>query len=218
MKYVKPLQLFMEMRKPKANYSVIGLVNTARHVCMSIVSSDGGTMPLDDHPRKTECTVERLSHYQDELNDRQKLLGIVVGKNRVGAPMNILVDNLCKTGKFKSLKYTYWVDNIMSVGAPLDMLLDDLCKPVTQSSLHDCRRSNTVYRRPDSEFNLNLRTCRDTLGHLSLNYTKGFSSFRMLLGYMDFCQTFVERRKGDVIFIPSDEENSDDEEDEEAPK
>ncbi|KAK1551432.1 hypothetical protein Q3G72_035463 [Acer saccharum] len=115
MKYLKPLTLFKESLK---NYSVLfGLSVCDKHVGLAISTEfKTGAYPYLAHPRDEnflDTLVNRIeTHISEDSGNLGCLDGIIVGKNPVG-----LIDEMCKTGKFKDLKYTYWEDNIASMRA-----------------------------------------------------------------------------------------------------
>ncbi|TXG64333.1 hypothetical protein EZV62_011327 [Acer yangbiense] len=110
-KYMKPLQLFGETMKrtyymPSAVFLGLNFTDEYASVAMSddcyFLATLCGIFPRD------ETLLDKLGC---------ELEGIIVGgNNSVTPPVNIhnFMDDLCKKGKFESLKYTCWNDNMQS--------------------------------------------------------------------------------------------------------
>ncbi|KAK1553041.1 hypothetical protein Q3G72_027708 [Acer saccharum] len=123
MKYLNPLSLFIEVLKTKSfeSKSLLGLQLTEKYVDLAVSDSDNKVaVPLSSLNR------QRIDFYlmADKLQiliSKHNLMGIVVGNpsRRTLEKLNCVAnkaffDELCKTGKFEGLKYTYWDDLISS--------------------------------------------------------------------------------------------------------
>ncbi|TXG62313.1 hypothetical protein EZV62_013676 [Acer yangbiense] len=138
MKFLKPLKFFEESVKSSSTV-LFGLSVCDKHVSLSISNGIKMSAFLFGYwPRDENCLdklVNSIEGYMSkESGDpgREDVDGIIVGKNPVG-----LIDEMCKTGKLKDLKYTYWEDNITSKRA-------EFTSKYHMDVLGRCRRPATV--------------------------------------------------------------------------
>ncbi|KAK0601768.1 hypothetical protein LWI29_027256 [Acer saccharum] len=127
-KYLKPLQLFQESRMRGTVF--LGLNFTDKFVSLSIsdrfksYATEFGAFPRDE--RILDNLVDKVQEcVSDEYNT---LEGIIIATKLypVGPLVNIhtLMEDLCKKGKFESLKYTCWKDNTASRRTDVECNLD----------------------------------------------------------------------------------------------
>ncbi|KAJ7944913.1 Polynucleotidyl transferase, ribonuclease H-like superfamily protein [Quillaja saponaria] len=116
MRYVKPLNLFRDLRKttPKQG-RLLGLDVGDKYVGLAVSDTHNIiASPLSVLLRKKSNIDLMASDFQSLISELS-LVGFVVGypfdKQR-GSPdavqVKVFIDDLCETGKLEGLKYTYW--------------------------------------------------------------------------------------------------------------
>ncbi|TXG55476.1 hypothetical protein EZV62_020732 [Acer yangbiense] len=113
MKYLKPFKLFESLKGNSG--MLLGLTVIDNYV--SLAMSNRYRLYAHEYCCciRDENIVPTLVQVFRSCISGFTLVGIVAGKNPVGPPVNILIDDICKTGKLEGLlKYTYWEDNIRS--------------------------------------------------------------------------------------------------------
>ncbi|KAL5757458.1 hypothetical protein ACOSP7_020069 [Xanthoceras sorbifolium] len=135
MKYVKPLQLYQEYKQayltlPCSCVHLIGLHVDNKYVRSAfsyhfirgtnIIEAE----PQGQWPRRTNNIADKLQ----ELIKEHRPMGLVVTIPDIklmdihnGVDPKVFIDDMCKTGKFEGVKYTYWNMAFMSKDAELSV-------------------------------------------------------------------------------------------------
>ncbi|XP_012086915.1 putative pre-16S rRNA nuclease isoform X2 [Jatropha curcas] len=140
MKYVKPLALFHELMKAKAQGErrLLGLDVGGKYVGLAISDQCNEiASPLSVLLRK-KSNIDLMADDFQSLTSELSLAGFVVGYpfDRLrSAPdavqVKVFIDDLCKTGKLEGLKYTYWDECFTSKN--VELLIKPLALCPTQA-------------------------------------------------------------------------------------
>ncbi|XP_065621832.1 uncharacterized protein LOC112036451 [Quercus suber] len=145
MRYVKPLNLFHDLLKSKAvkRGRLLGLDVGDKYVGLAVSDTHNKiASPLSVLLRKKSNIDLMVSDFQSLISELS-LVGFVVGcpfDRRRSAPdavqVKLFIDDLCKTGKLKGLKYTYWDESFTSKN--VELLLKPLnLHPVQSKTIID---------------------------------------------------------------------------------
>ncbi|KAL2543674.1 Polynucleotidyl transferase [Forsythia ovata] len=145
MKYLKPLNLFQELLKSNEikRSRLLGLDVGDKYVGLAVSDVDNKiASPLSVLLRK-KTNIDSMAADFESLISELHLTGFVVGypfdrqKSSPGAvQVKVFIDDLCKTGKFEELKYTFWDECFTSKN--VDFLLKPLnLRPVQSKTILD---------------------------------------------------------------------------------
>ncbi|CAA2975236.1 pre-16S rRNA nuclease isoform X2 [Olea europaea subsp. europaea] len=145
MKYLKPLNLFRELLKSNEikKSRLLGLDVGDKYVGLAVSDVKNKiASPLSVLPRK-KTNIHLMAGDFESLISELNLTGFVVGypfdrqKSSPGAvQVKLFIDDLCKTGKFEELKYTFWDECFTSKN--VDFLLKPLnLHPVLSKTIID---------------------------------------------------------------------------------
>ncbi|KAK9927214.1 hypothetical protein M0R45_024409 [Rubus argutus] len=146
MKYVRPLNLFLDLHRTKALQSggrFLGLDVGDKYVGLAVSDLDNKiASPLSVLLRK-KSTLSLMAIDFQSLISELSLVGFVVGypfNRQRGTPdavqVKLLIEDLCKTRKLEGLKYTYWDECFTSKN--VELLLKPLSfHPVQSKTIID---------------------------------------------------------------------------------
>ncbi|XP_050377904.1 uncharacterized protein LOC126795125 isoform X2 [Argentina anserina] len=145
MKYVRPLNLFMDLHKAKPRGRILGLDVGDKYVGLAISDpSNKIAHPVSVLLRK-KSTLDLMAEDFNSLVSMFSVAAFVVGypftESRRGCPeavqVKLLVEDLCKTRRLQGVKYTYWNECFTSKNG--EYLLKDLRSfhPVEQKTIVD---------------------------------------------------------------------------------
>lgn len=117
MKYVKPLNLFLDMMKTKGveRGRLLGLDVGDKYVGLAISDTHNKiASPLSVLLRK-KTNIDMMASDFQRLISKLSVVGFIVGYpfdrhrgNSTAFQVKIFIDDLCKTGKLEGVRYTYW--------------------------------------------------------------------------------------------------------------
>ncbi|KAK2660706.1 hypothetical protein Ddye_007239 [Dipteronia dyeriana] len=117
-KYLKPLKMFEEGLKTQYEGTIFLGLNFGNKFASMAISDECYTYALAFCNRlRDEKMLDNLVLEVQYCVKEIGLEGIIIANNYpVASPVNIhnFMDDLCKKGKFESLKYTCWKDNLTS--------------------------------------------------------------------------------------------------------
>ncbi|KAH9625868.1 hypothetical protein KSS87_010629, partial [Heliosperma pusillum] len=133
MKYMKPLSLFRELQKTNAleRGRFLGLDVGDKYVGLAVSDSDNKiATPLSVLLRK-KSNIDLMAGDFLSLISEFSLTSFIVGcpfdrqrPSADAAQIKVFVDDLCKTGKLKGVKYTFW--NECYTSKNVELLLEPL--------------------------------------------------------------------------------------------
>ncbi|XP_065858305.1 uncharacterized protein [Euphorbia lathyris] len=162
MKYVKPLALFRDLLKAKANGGrLLGLDVGDKYVGLAISELDNKiASPLGVLMRKQSNINDMASDFQTLLS----LAGFVVGypfdrqkTSPTAVQVKLLIDDLNKTEKLDDIQYTFWDESFTSKNAELLIKPLDL-PPVEAKSIVDKYAALGILQAYLDYFNRNRTT------------------------------------------------------------
>ncbi|PRQ17698.1 putative pre-16S rRNA nuclease, ribonuclease H-like domain-containing protein [Rosa chinensis] len=146
MKYVRPLNMFLDLHKTKAvqrSGRLLGLDVGDKYVGLAVSDLDNKiASPLSVLLRK-KSTLDLMASDFQSLVSKLSLVGFVVGypfDRQRGTPeavqVKLLIEDLCKTRKLEGIKYTYWDECFTSKN--VELLLKPLSfHPVQSKTIVD---------------------------------------------------------------------------------
>ncbi|XP_065858302.1 uncharacterized protein [Euphorbia lathyris] len=165
MKYVKPLALFRDLLKAKANGGrLLGLDVGDKYVGLAISELDNKiASPLGVLMRKQSNINDMASDFQT-LISQLSLAGFVVGypfdrqkTSPTAVQVKLLIDDLNKTEKLDDIQYTFWDESFTSKNAELLIKPLDL-PPVEAKSIVDKYAALGILQAYLDYFNRNRTT------------------------------------------------------------
>ncbi|KAK3227389.1 hypothetical protein Dsin_007251 [Dipteronia sinensis] len=131
-------EIFKDILRNGYDWRLLGLHVGEKYVSLSVSDWKNKTaVPLRALDRQEINLTSNVADLFQSLIYEHNIVGFVIGTSRasIDAPTQNLIDNLCKDGKFKVLKYTIWDCSITSKHAEfvfnrhLEFILENLNQP-----------------------------------------------------------------------------------------